>query len=309
MRVVLSADMEAISGITDVRQILGSCAEYWESGRQHMTDDVVAAAAGLLEGGATEVVVLDNHGAGAPWNIFREQLPEGARGESWNVFDLPGHEVDAMLQVGYHPRAGVPAFVPHSYIPGLHLFLDGEIIGESHGRIWAAGAPLLGIVGHAAHELTLGSLAGTPFLVVQDGEDPHHAVSRHGGTEAACDAIREFARRSVAAIADAPRPAVPRAALFEAAIDDCNDEQAAKMTAADWARTGDDRYAIELTQWADAREPLAAAMGAAMAPFQEPWSHLDLSSPEAFAAQDRDRLDQLTTAFVTWIGRMAGDRR
>lgn len=298
--------MEAISGITDVRQILGSCAEYWESGRQHMTDDVVAAAAGLLKGGATEVVVLDNHGAGAPWNIFPEQLPEGARGENWNVFDLPGHAVDAMLQVGYHARAGVASFCPHTYIPGLHLFLDGEAISESHGRIWAAEVPLLGIVGHAAHERTLGSLAETPFLVVQEGEDPHRSVSSREKAEVARDAILEFARKCVAGIGEATRPDLPQAATFEAVINDSNDAQAAKMIAAGWARAGDDRYAIDLTHWADAREPLAAAMGAAMAPFQEQWSHLDLSSRETFAVQDADRLDDLTDAFVTWIGRMAG---
>ena len=271
-----------------------------------MTDDVVAAAAGLLEGGATEVVILDNHGAGAPWNIFREQLPEGARAENWNVFDLPDHAVDAMLQVGYHARAGVASFCPHTYIPGLHLFLDGEAISESHGRIWAAEVPLLGIVGHAAHERTLGSLAGTPFLVVQEGEDPHHSVSSHDQAEAARDAILEFARKCVAGIGEATRPDLPVAATFEAVIDDSNDAQAARMIAAGWARAGDDRYAIELTHWADAREPLAAAMAAAMAPFQEAWSHLDLSSREAFAAQDADRLDDLTDTFVTWIGRMAG---
>ena len=304
MRVVLSADMEAISGITGVRQILGSCAEYWESGRQHMTDDVVAAAAGLLEGGATEVVVLDNHGAGAPWNIFREQLPKGARGEDWNVFDLPRHGVDGMLQVGYHARAGVASFAPHTYIPGLRLSLDGEPIGESHGRIWAAETALLGIVGHAAHERTLGPLAGTPFLAVQDGEHPLRARSLYDDPEVARAAIFDFARGCVSHIARATTPEPPRGALFEAVIDDCADAQATKMLAAGWARAGHDRFAVELPHWADAQGPLAGAMGAAFAPFQEPWSHLDLSSSEAFAAQDAARLDELTDAFMTWVGRM-----
>jgi D-amino peptidase len=306
MRIVLSADMEAISGITDVRQVLGACPEYWDSGRQHMTDDVCAAAQGLLDGGASEVVVLDNHGAGAPWNIFREQLPEGARGEGWNVFDLPDRPIDGMLQVGYHPRAGIAGFVPHSYIPGLHLFLDGEPIGESHGRIWAAETALLGIVGHAAHERTLGSLAGTPFLVVQEGDDPHH-VDRGGGDDGSLESIRSFARDALLGIGDAPRPAPPGHSLFEASLDDLTDEQEAQMLSAGWTRVGDDRFSMELTRWADAREPLAAAMGAALAPFLPVWSQLDLSSRAAFEAQDQALLDDLTAMFVDWIGRMARD--
>lgn len=114
MRVVLSADMEAIAGITGVREVLGACDEHWDTGRRRMTDNVVAAAQGLLDGGADEVIVLDNHGAGAPWNIELERLPDGARGESWNVFDLPAQGIDGMLQVGYHPPAGVAGFVPHT---------------------------------------------------------------------------------------------------------------------------------------------------------------------------------------------------
>ena len=72
-----------------------------------------------------------------------------------------------MLQVGYHARGGVDGFLSHTYVPGLRLRVDDELISESHGRIWAAGVPLLGIVGNDLHERTLGSLTGTPFLVVQ----------------------------------------------------------------------------------------------------------------------------------------------
>jgi len=283
VRVVLSADMEAVAQISDVREVLACRPEYWETGRRYLTDDVVAAATGLLEGGASEVVVLDNHGSGNPWNVLLDELPAGVRGESWNVFNLAGHGVDGLLQVGYHPRAGVAGFVPHSYIPGLRLSVDGEEISESHGRIWAARTALVGIVGHAAHERTLGTLSGTPFLVVQDGEDPH---------------------RTTPLFADAPRPEPPADATFQAIIDDANDEQA-RMQAAGWTRAADTRFVIQLSHWADARDPLAVAMGAAMAPFSATFTALDLTSPQAFAQQDHERLNRLTALFLDGTARMA----
>jgi D-aminopeptidase len=63
MRVVLSADMEGVSQLREVREIAAACAEYWETGKLRYEADVVAACEGLLSGGATEVVVLDNTAA------------------------------------------------------------------------------------------------------------------------------------------------------------------------------------------------------------------------------------------------------
>jgi D-amino peptidase len=79
MRVVLSAEMESVAQITDVRD-LACRREYWDAGRRKLTEDVVAAATGLLEGGASEVILLDNHGSGNPWNVLMDQLPDGVRG-------------------------------------------------------------------------------------------------------------------------------------------------------------------------------------------------------------------------------------
>jgi D-amino peptidase len=282
MRVVLSADMEAIAGMRSAREVLACCPEYWESGRAAYTADVVAAAQGLLDAGATDVVVLDNHASGNPHNLLHERFPEGVREESWNVFDLPAHGIDAMLQIGYHPRGGVAGFVPHTYTPGLRLLVGGEEISESHGRAWAAQAPLLGITGNAAHERTLGSLAGTPFLVVQDGTDPHSATPV---LDDPAEAIREFACQALQGIDQAPRPVPPAAATFEARL------------------VGRDEplFSMKLGEWADAREPLAAAMGAGMAPFMGHLRALDLSSREALDRQDPAALEELTALFLDAI--------
>jgi D-amino peptidase len=277
MRVVLSADMEGIAGMRSTREVLACCAEYWDSGRTAYTADVAAAAQGLLDAGATEVIVLDNHASGNPHNLLADQLPHGVREESWNVFDLPAQGIDAMLQVGYHPRGGVAGFVPHTYTPGLRLRVGEEEISESHGRAWAAQVPLLGITGNAAHRASLGSLSDTPFLVVQQGEDPHTATPV---LDEPAEAIREFAREALRRIADAPRPEPPAAVTFEATI------------------RGERLFAIELAEWADAREPLASAMGTAMQPFMGHLRALDLSSREAFERQDPGACEELTALFL-----------
>ena len=81
--------MEGVSQLRRAREILAACPEYWLSGKPHLEAEVAAACEGLLAGGATEVVVLDNHGSGNPTNIAAEALPAGARLEAWNLWDFP----------------------------------------------------------------------------------------------------------------------------------------------------------------------------------------------------------------------------
>lgn len=302
MRVVVSVDMEAVGQIVDVREVLACRREYWMTGRSKLTAEVVAAASGLLDGGASEVVVLDNHGSGNPWNVIVDDLPARVRAESWNVYDLSDRDVDGMLQVGYHPRAGVAGFVPHSYVPGLRLRVNGEEIGESHGRIWAAETVLLGIVGHAAHERTLGSLAGTPFLAVQGGTDPHLAIARYADAAEGAEAVREFAREQMHAIGSAPRPFSPAPLLFEATVDAVSEDAAVAMSDAGWERKRDDAFAVELSVWSDARAPLAAAMAAAFEPFAGDMMALELTSEEAFECQPDELLESLTMRFLESTG-------
>src|SRR5690242_12640919 len=155
MVIAVSVDMEGASQLRSVREIFGCFPEYWATGRPRLEADVAAACEGLLAGGAAELIVMDNHG-GNRINVRAEVLPPGARLETWNAFELRGRGVDAMFQVGYHARGGVEGFLSHTYMPGLRLRLDDELISESHWRAWALGAPLLGIVGNDRHLDTLG---------------------------------------------------------------------------------------------------------------------------------------------------------
>ena len=240
--------------------------------------------------------MLDNHG-GNTVNVSAEALPAGARLETWRDFDLRVHEVEAMFQVGYHPRGGVEGFLSHTYVPGLRLRVDGELISESHGRAWASGVPLLGITGNDLHQQTIGSLSDTPYLVVQKSLG-RSAMQPIWNVEEGLEAIREFAERCMRDAASAPPTRTPRDGTFEASMPNGH-EVVEQMEAAGWARTGDVTFDVHFEKWADAREPLAAAQSAALAPFVPYWLGGFVCADDA-AAADQERVTQLRLIFDAW---------
>jgi D-amino peptidase len=291
--VVLSADMEGVSGLRSAREIVAACPEYWETGKPRYEEEVAAACEGLLAGGATEVVVLDNHASGNPANIAADALPARARVETWNVWDLPELGVDAMFQVGYHARGGVNGFLSHTYGLDLRLRCGDELISESHGRAWAARTRLIGITGNDLHEQTLGSLSGTPYLVVQRSAG-HEAAEPVAGL----DEINEFARACAESAGDIAPVDPPGAARLPASMPHGATVEAT-MNEGGWARTGEVEYEIALDSWQDARAPVGAAMLAAFAPVLHVWSN-ELTSPERASAYDDVKRESLRAAIDTW---------
>ena len=79
MRVILSVDMEGVSQLREPREIFACRPEYWQTGKRRLEADTAAAAEGLIAGGDSEVIVLDNHGSGNPMNVSAGCLPDGAR--------------------------------------------------------------------------------------------------------------------------------------------------------------------------------------------------------------------------------------
>lgn len=290
--------MEGASQLGSVREIWGCLPEYWETGKPRLEADVRAACEGLLAGGASEVVVLDNHG-GNTVNVSPEVLPEGARLETWRDFDLAEHGVEATFQVGYHARGGVNGFLSHTYVPGLRLRVEGELVSESHGRTWASGLPLLGITGNDSHQATLGSLADIPYLAVQRsvGRD---AMQPLFDQQAGLEAVRAFAEQCVRNADRAPAVVAPVDVLFETAMPNGH-AVVDEMVAAGWSRSGEVAYSARLATWRDARELLATAMNAALAPYLPYWLGGFDRAAEA-AAADQSRVEQLRRIFDTWAG-------
>jgi D-aminopeptidase len=283
MRVALSADMEGVSQLHDWRAVLAWEPAYWRDGRGQMEADVAAAARGLLAGGADDVVVLDNHASGNPLNVRAESLPEGARLETWHPFDLRERGVDAQLQVGYHSRAELDAFFPHTYAPELVLHVDDEPISESHGRAWAADVPLLGICGNDVHGRTLGSLDGVPYLITQWTSSTVDARPA-----ATLDEIERFAEDVADAGGVPVRP--PEQARLVATV------------------RGEQLYALDIERWKDARQPIADAMAAAVAPWLPYFTTFDLTSGDAMTAvEDEPLLREGSAVVEAWLARAGGD--
>jgi D-amino peptidase len=109
MKVIISVDMEGISGIVDSSETGRDNAEY-QKGRALMVADVNAAIEGILEADQkTEIYVSDAHGGMR--NILPEELNEAAilvRGTPKPLTQISGIDgsFDAAMFVGYHSKKG-----------------------------------------------------------------------------------------------------------------------------------------------------------------------------------------------------------
>lgn len=158
MRILIAHDMEGISGVVDWQHTEPGNAEY-ERFRRVMTAEVNAAAAGALEGGATEVVVTDGHGGGR--NVLIEDLLPEIRLNSGSLSPLSmvsGADagIDAALFVGCHARAGTAeAILAHTWSCSrvLGVWLNHAPAGEIHLNSAVCGqfgVPVLLLAGDAA---------------------------------------------------------------------------------------------------------------------------------------------------------------
>jgi len=108
MKILIAADMEGITGVTNWDQVTPGHPEYSRF-RKLMTDDVNAAVRGVFAGGADDVVVADGHWNGS--NILIEELDARARLNSGSPAPLGmlqglGRDVAGVLFIGYHARQG-----------------------------------------------------------------------------------------------------------------------------------------------------------------------------------------------------------
>ena len=135
MKILISADMEGISGITQWDMVTPGHPEY-SRGRSLMTGDVNAAIAGAYEAGATELVVSDGHWDGR--NILIEELDARARlntGSPSPFSMMQGIQAlpDAVLLVGYHATNGTAfANLDHTWSDTRvrAVFWNSQLVGE-----------------------------------------------------------------------------------------------------------------------------------------------------------------------------------
>ena len=144
MHILISVDMEGISGVTVGSHTSSGHPEY-QRFRRLMTYEANAAIEGARAGGAIEVVVNDSHGGMD--NILIEDLNPAARlisgsPKPYGMMQGIGPDVDAVYLVGYHARSGTAAAVQEHTWSGriTDVSLNGRIVGETGLNAALAGA-------------------------------------------------------------------------------------------------------------------------------------------------------------------------
>src|SRR5687767_405970 len=140
MRVHIISDMEGVSGIVKGPQTHGG-APLYEEGRRLYTEEINAAVRGAKAAGATEVVVVDCHGAGQGWT-FNSLIPDRLEPDcTWvshhpwsrytEMFETGGCDVAVMIAM--HARAGTPDGVlchTISTTTWQNLYFNETCVGE-----------------------------------------------------------------------------------------------------------------------------------------------------------------------------------
>ncbi len=154
MRILISADMEGVTGVTWPADVEPGT-EQWQRFRRLFTGDVNAAVAGLVAGGADEILVNEAHDNQR--NLLIEDLDEHAdlltgRHKALSMMEGIDGDVDGVVFLGYHAGAGVDGVLSHTYLGNsiTNVSLDGDTASE--GWLNAAlaaeyGVPVLLVTG------------------------------------------------------------------------------------------------------------------------------------------------------------------
>lgn len=204
MRVLISADIEGISGVCDPEQTRPGSPEY-ERARRLMTGEVNAAVEGALDAGATEIWVADGHGTYR--NIILEELHPAAclvsgKPRLWGMLaGLNEGRWNGLFMIGYHARAGAYGVLAHTIngsafaeirvngVPVGEYFLNGLLAG-------ACGVPVRLLSGDDC--LAAEAAAVFPhaeIVTVKQALSTRAAVHSH--PEIVRKALREAARRAL----------------------------------------------------------------------------------------------------------------
>jgi D-amino peptidase len=142
MKVFVVSDMEGVAGLVKWEQTDGAQGDVaYHEGRKLYTEEINAAVRGAKKGGATEIVVMDCHGAGKHWS-FNSLIPDALDPDcefvvqqKWTEYtDFLEHGCDAALFVAMHAKAGTPDGVMSHTVSGQawrDLQFNGTSVGET----------------------------------------------------------------------------------------------------------------------------------------------------------------------------------
>ena len=134
MKVYVMTDMEGVAGVLNFEEWTGPGKPYYELAKEFLTLEVNAAVEGLLEGGATEIMVMDAHGPGGINVKLLDPRVQVGRGWSDPVWPLClDSSYDYVVWVGQHAKAGTE--YGHLCHTQSLEYLDESVNGVSIGEL------------------------------------------------------------------------------------------------------------------------------------------------------------------------------
>jgi D-amino peptidase len=209
MRVHVISDMEGVAGIVKPDQTNAGRPQY-EEGRRLYTEEINAAVRGAKAAGATEIVVMDCHGAGEGYtfnSLAHDLLDpdcEYVVQDEWTEYtELLEQGCDAALFVGMHAMAGTRDGVLNHTVSGRdyqNLWFNGTLVGET--GINAAlcgtwGCPVLLVTGDEASCREGRALLGEGLTTVAVKRGTGVLSARHIPPLRARGLIEEGARKAL----------------------------------------------------------------------------------------------------------------
>ncbi len=237
VRVLIISDMEGVAGISRWDQVSADKPGY-EEGRRLYTEEINATVRGAFAGGATEVVVMDCHGAGGD-RSFNSLIPDALDERCEFVVQHRWTEYTAMLEdgcdaalfVGQHARAGAERGVLSHTVSSTSWyelrFNDAPVgeVGINAALCGTWGCPVALVTGddvvcREAVEL----LGDVPTLAVKTGLGRFSA--RHLSPATACARLEQAAAVALRHVSGAPvyDPGAPCTIAVELATPDHADQ-------------------------------------------------------------------------------------
>jgi D-amino peptidase len=210
VRVHIISDMEGIGGIVKTDQT-NAGKPMFDEGRRLYTEEINAAVRGARTAGATEIVVMDCHGAGDGFtfnSLVAEDLDRACEfvvQEEWTGYTaFLESGCDAALFVGMHAMAGTADGVLNHTVSGVdwqNLWFNGKRVGET--GINAAlcgtwGCPVLLVTGDRAVCREAIALLGGGLTTVAVKEGLGTFSSRMLAPKRARELVEDGARRALA---------------------------------------------------------------------------------------------------------------
>jgi D-amino peptidase len=218
MRVIIFCDMEGVSCIETWEQVMSGNPLYQEC-RKLYTDEMNAAVRGAKAAGATDIVVVDCHGAGGGYS-FKSFLPDrlesGAEyvfGHPWARYITPFEQgCDAILFVGAHAMAGVAdGVLCHTVSSELwyNASINETLVGESGILAAIAGCwdvPAIFVSGDEATCREVQALLGEGVVTAQVKKGLGRFSARNMAPKDACALIEMRVAQAISLPQHWPKP-------------------------------------------------------------------------------------------------------